>query len=100
MAGNWTNGFYDSTAWLKCRHSFIMSRIAKDGGLCQMCHRNLGDIVHHIIHLTPDNINDPEISLNHDKLMFLCLKCHNKVHDGHGNKIAFDDEGNVFPLGK
>ena len=36
--------------------------------------------MHHIIELTPDNINNPSISLNPRNLMLLCNDCHNKLH--------------------
>ena len=36
--------------------------------------------MHHIIELTPDNINNPSISLNPRNLMLLCNDCHNRLH--------------------
>lgn len=67
--------------------------------MCQMCHRNLGYIVDHIKELTPDNITDPEISLNHSNLQYLCHDCHNTKTFGGGLPVAdglmFDDLGNI-----
>ena len=40
----------------------------------------IGTEVHHIIYLTPENVTDPEISLNQDNLLLLCNECHNKKH--------------------
>lgn len=97
MAGN---RFYTSTPWRRCRESFIRTRIATDGGRCQKCHVRPGEIVHHVIRLTPENINDPEVSLNHDNLMFLCWSCHNEIHDNTGNNVGFDEEGNPIDLGR
>lgn len=53
-----------------------------------------------MIRLTPENINDPEVSLNHDNLMFLCWSCHNEIHDNTGNNVGFDEEGNPIDLGR
>ena len=100
MAGTWTQGFYDSREWLRCRSAFIQTRIATDGGMCQKCHRNIGVIVHHVIPVTPETINDPYVILNHDNLMFLCTSCHNEIHDSTGNNVGFDENGNVINLGQ
>lgn len=67
--------FYKSKAWRQCRHAFFASR----HGLCERC-QGSGKIVHHKVYLTPDNINDPDVSLNWDNLELLCHDCHNKEH--------------------
>jgi len=41
---------------------------------------NPGLIVHHKIHLDPSNINNPDITLNWDRMEYLCLDCHNNEH--------------------
>ena len=38
------------------------------------------EAVHHVIELTPDNINDQSISLNMDNLVSLCRECHEARH--------------------
>lgn len=53
-----------------------------------------GDQVHHKKHLTPKNINDPEITLNWDNLELLCLDCHRKEHD-KGHRYRVDPDGRV-----
>ena len=96
--------FYKSRAWRDCRKAYKASRIQADGGLCEVCHEALGYIVHHKIQLTPENINDPSITLNPALLSYECKACHDG-HDGHGlNKskplrCAFDPEGQpvIFP---
>ncbi|MDR0918710.1 MAG: HNH endonuclease [Oscillospiraceae bacterium] len=35
-------------------------------------------IVDHIIPITPENNDDPDITLNWDNLQLLCLHCHNE----------------------
>lgn len=105
MARPFAEAFYNSAAWKKCRAAYINQRIAVDGGLCEVCHRELGYIVHHKIWLTEENINDPEIALNTGNLRFECLQCHNmeepdggRKTDGRENQYAFDEEGQMVPL--
>lgn len=102
MAKTFSKRFYNSTAWQSCRASFISYRQSIDGGLCQHCGEKIGTIVHHTEILTEENINNPFIALNHEKLELVCLECHNKL-EGHGlNKgveipCEFDTEGNLLP---
>ena len=93
--------FYHDTRWIKCRQAYIDKRILHDGGMCEICHEDLGYIVHHKITLTADNINDPEISLNHDNLQYVCHNCHNRIdHFGSGEKskarCGFTADGQPF----
>ena len=76
MAQEWAKAFYHSSAWLKCRDSYIK----KVFGLCEYkgC-SDPGYILHHKIRLTPENINDQDVTLNHDHLEFLCLLHHNQI---------------------
>ena len=67
--------FYKSFAWQQCRDSYARSV----GYLCEECGA-AGEIVHHIKHITPDNINDPNITLGFDNLQLLCRDCHAKKH--------------------
>jgi hypothetical protein len=85
--------FYKSTAWKKCRESYIISV----HGICERCSSG-GKIVHHKIVLNAYNINDPSITLNHEHLEYLCQDCHNKEHMGSdvvAKGLMFDDEGNL-----
>lgn len=92
--------FYKSRQWHECRKSFI----ASVGGLCTRCLSNglivKGYIVHHKILLTPENINNPEITLSHDNLEYLCQACHNEEHYTELNSVSdmrwyIDECGNV-----
>ena len=83
MAKNFAKAFYKSKKWQNCRRSFIDERTLIDGGLCQICHKRLGYIVHHKIMLNASNINDASVSLNFDNLMFVCKDCHDNL-PGHG----------------
>lgn len=103
MAKEWAKAFYKSDKWLKCRAAYIAERINIDGGLCEDCQKNMGYIVHHIEKLTPENINDTEVTLNFDNLRFVCKDCHDK-YPGHGlgkhteQRIYFDDNGMPQPI--
>lgn len=75
-----------------------------DGGSCEACHKVPGYIVHHKVTLTEDNIDNPNVSLNHDHMAYVCKECHDKF-DGHGlgNKkaallVGFDASGQPISL--
>lgn len=86
--------FYNSGAWKKCRNGYFQSKY----GLCERCAAP-GKIVHHKKYITPENINDPNITLNWDNLELVCQDCHNKEHhELHGVTaygLIFDDNGNL-----
>ena len=73
--------FYRSKAWKLARQSYISTRLALDGGLCEVCHDEPGLIVHHVIWLDDVNCNDPEIALNPRLFKYECQTCHNKERD-------------------
>lgn len=76
MAKEFAKAFYRSMAWKKCRRGYIAYRQSIDGGLCEECHEEVGYIVHHIEPLTPENINNPDITLNFNNLKYDCKDCH------------------------
>lgn len=56
-----------------------------------------GEIVHHIIELTPENINDPSVSLNFDNLRLVCRRCHAEAHGARkGARYIVMDDGRVI----
>lgn len=100
MAKDWAIGFYKSKAWKECRASYISSV----NGLCERCLDNNkivpGVEVHHKIYLSPDNINDPEITLSFENLELLCSSCHSIEHNTKHkevvrNGLKFDNFGNL-----
>ncbi|MCM1213305.1 MAG: hypothetical protein NC331_11370 [Lachnospiraceae bacterium] len=106
MAHEWAKPFYNSAQWKRCRDAYISKRLSVDGGLCEECHEQPGHIVHHKVALTPDNINDPDVTLDHRLLSYECKACHDR-HEGHGNGgmhvrpvCAFDQQGQPIPLGR
>ena len=54
-----------------------------------------GEIVHHKIELTPENIHDPSISLSHDNLRAVCRECHAQEHGARPRRYKVDDFGRV-----
>lgn len=77
MAQEFAKAFYNSEVWKQVRISILK----RDSYLCQMrgCH-NPAEEVHHKIKLTPDNINDPKITVNPGNLISLCSECHKQIH--------------------
>ena len=82
MAHSYAKPFYDSLAWQRCRKSYIANRIKIDGGLCEACHSRIGFIVHHKIMIDESNVNDVNVTLNHDNLQYVCKFCHDRM-EGH-----------------
>ena len=91
MARPFARSFYDSKEWERVRAYCLM----RDRYCCQHCGLPAQE-VHHIIHLSPDNIWDPQISLNPDNLVSLCRDCHFEQHREDANKGADCADGFVF----
>lgn len=91
----WARSFYKSQAW-KLKREYIMQR---DHHLCVDCMQigyfTPAEEVHHITPLTPDNIQDPDISLGDDNLISLCRECHRKRHGAHERRYRVDRFGRV-----
>lgn len=91
--------FYKSASWVKCRNAYMKSK----HHLCEECLKNgtikAAEEVHHIVWLTPDNINDPNITLSEDNLICVCRECHRRLHNKKNNeRYRVDEEGFVIPL--
>lgn len=96
MAKEFAKDFYRSTVWRKTR-AYIFN---KQNGVCERCHGKYGpgEIVHHKIYLTPQNIDNPAIALGEDNLELLCRPCHALEHEGQlamDKSLMFDEEGNL-----
>ena len=79
--------FYKSRTWKDCREAYFISQ----HGICEQCGAG-GKIVHHTEELTPQNIDDPTVTLNWEVLQLLCQDCHNQEH--HSSEVV--DEGLRF----
>lgn len=89
--------FYKTQTWKRCRAAYIARH-----PLCEDC-KERGLIVpsayiHHIEHLTPENVRDPEIAYGDTNLRALCFDCHEKAH-GRKRKRRFsvDVDGRISP---
>ena len=103
MARDFARSFYNGKTWRKTRESYYNSQF----GICERC-GNPGKIVHHKQYITPDNINDPTITLSFDNLELLCKPCHDAEHEvgkywrEYKQKpltpgYTFDECGNLVP---
>ena len=75
MAREFSSKFYKSKEWKKARE-YIYN---KYHGLCVECGAP-GEEVHHIEWLTPNNINNADITLGENNLVLLCRNCHIAKH--------------------
>ena len=101
MAREFSKAFYNSKEWEQTRNYILL----RDHHECQMC-GSPAEEVHHIKHLTPDNIGDVTITMNPANLVSLCKACHFEQHRGeHGNgrkneeayPYKFDANGYLIP---
>ena len=86
--------FYNSPEWKQCREAYKKSV----GGLCERC-KDRGmivpaKVVHHIVHLNADNLDDPTITLGFNNLMCLCQNCHAEIH-GKPKRYVINADGSV-----
>lgn len=113
LARAFAKQFYRSKAWKHTRESYMRSVVDVDGrecpaGLCEKCFKRgfvrLAEIVHHKEHLSPENIDDPNVALGFDNLERLCRLCHAEEHpeiyreSSDLPRVRFDADGNVVPL--
>lgn len=93
--------FYSSKAWKNTRAAYAKSKrnlceVCLEKGLFKPC-----EIVHHKIELTPDNIDNPDITLNWENLQCLCREHHAEIHDLYARKnrrYKIDETGKVVCL--
>ena len=93
---DYAKSFYNGKAWRSTQAAYMTSQ----SYVCERC-GNAARIVHHIKHLTPQNIGDPAIALGWDNLEALCIECHNIEHMTRvaiAEGLRFDGHGNVLPL--
>lgn len=95
----YAKSFYYSQAWRKCSRAYMESK----NYICERCGKP-AVIVHHKTYITPENITDPNITLNWDNLEALCATCHQNEHFITGKVTAtgimFDENGNIVPVNK
>ena len=102
MAKQWAKQFYNSKQWKAVR----LAALRRDHHTCEVC-GGLATEVHHEVELTPENIGNPQISLNLRLLHSLCSDCHKEItRQQHGGKAPdcamdyfFDENGLLSPRG-
>lgn len=94
LARDFAGNFYKTALWRNARKLYIQSV----GGLCERCYAKgiirHGDTVHHKIHLTAENINNPEVTLNPDNMELLCRDCHAEEHKSV-KRFKVDEMGRI-----
>lgn len=92
---DFAESFYKSLQWQTCRDSYMKSV----NMLCERCmEKGLivpAEIVHHKKHITPKNIDNPNITLNWDNLQAVCRKCHGELHEVHHRRFTVQADGTV-----
>lgn len=78
--------FYASEKWQR----FRTATIAERGSKCETCGKMIAnpkecEVDHYPIELTPENVDDANISLNPQNVKVKCHDCHNKRHNRFGN---------------
>lgn len=101
MAREFAKSFYNSKAWKDCRRRYIELMPKEKRGLCERCYKEgkhvLGEELHHKIPLTPNNINERNITLDHNNLILLCYECHKKIHGFQKEKrYIIADNGDII----
>jgi len=106
MARDFAKSFYKSSAWLRNRKLYMQQPVDTPFGIvppymCERCYANgelvPAKVVHHVTHLSPQNINDPNVTLSFANFQRLCQDCHAIVHSGQEpTRAVFDASGNVI----
>lgn len=91
----WAESFYSSGAWKKTREIILK----RDAYLCADCMKQNkltpAEEVHHITELTPENINDPSVTLSPSNLVALCRECHRARHGARQRRYKINERGQV-----
>jgi len=91
----WASEFYSSVAWKQLR-DLVKHR---DAFLCQDCLKvgrySPAEIVHHVVEVTPGNVDNANITLNPENLISLCRECHAIRHGARQRRYTVDDFGHV-----
>jgi len=96
MAREWARPIYNSARWQAARREALR----RDQYTCQAC-GGRAEEVHHIIELTPDNINDDAVVYGLDNLQSLCFRCHQIETRGSTETVdgfVFDEHGQLVPV--
>lgn len=96
MAKDYARGFYHSRAWRNTQAAYMASQHY----VCERC-GGLARIVHHRKYITPENINNPAVTLDWANLEALCIDCHNVEHmcsDAVRDGLRFNSQGDLVQV--
>ena len=97
MAQAFSDNFYSGPEWRATKEAYL----SKVGRLCERCLKQgkvvPAEIVHHKIHLTPDNLTNPDIALSFSNLEAVCRRHHAEAHKKHVKRWYINEEGKVVP---
>ena len=86
---------YKSRRWQETRKAYLKSV----GGLCERCLKkglyHPAVIVHHKVYISPENINNPEITLSWGNLEAVCRECHEAEHRREDLRYTVSPDGSV-----
>ena len=95
---DYAKAFYKSQAWKRTQAAYKKSV----GGLCERCYAKglivPGVIVHHKTYITPEQIDNPDITLAWSNLECLCRDCHAQEHFGTEHRYNVDELGRVTAI--
>ena len=96
MAREFAKAFYNSKEWKDVRELVLK----RDAYLCVNCGKPAEE-VHHVVRLTPTNIDHVSVALNPANLISLCRACHMDIHlsdkvSGVKAKVKHVDDGYSF----
>jgi 5-methylcytosine-specific restriction endonuclease McrA len=86
--------FYKLAAWRRVRDEVFHER----GARCEICGQFIRGryVVHHLVPLSPETIDDEAIAYGKDNLQLLCLECHNTLTLSKAQGFArVEDRGDV-----
>ena len=92
---DFASSFYKSRRWQETRKAYLKSV----GGLCERCLKkglyHPAVIVHHKVYISPENINNPEITLSWSNLEAVCRECHEAEHRREDLRYTVLSDGSV-----
>lgn len=81
--------FYRSNEWAAFTSLIRLERTVNNELICEHCYKAIVNkydcICHHVVELTPDNVNDASIAFNPKNIMCVHAKCHNEIHSRFGS---------------
>ena len=93
---DFAESFYKSRRWKATRSAYLRSV----GGLCERCLRKglyrPAVIVHHKVYITPQTIDNPDITLSWNNLEAVCRECHEDEHRGQDRRYKIEEDGKII----